>query len=105
MLIKAQIPQPTQQRNYNRGRNARQRYNYNRVTRYQQTKHTRGHQHRRGLHGVKRGTFKLSYQQSQEMDQRNLKHAKENILADELQVKPSNPSTLELLVSELKPIN
>ena len=42
---------------------------------------------------------------TQEINQRKLKHALENLLADELRVKPSNPSTLELLVSELRPKN
>ena len=60
------------------------------------------HQHGSGLHGVRRGSFTRSNQQ--EINQRNMKHAIENMLADELQVKPSNRSTLELLVSELKPL-
>ena len=91
-----------QRANHQRG-NSRQRHNHTRATNYQQMKRGRG-RGGRGYHGVKHNNFKRVTQQSQEMDQRKLKHALENLLADELMVKPSNPSTLELLVSEFKPI-
>ena len=89
---------PNQQRAQNQRRNARQRHNFNRSSNFHQSKNP----HRGGLHGVRRGALKRSNQQ--ELNQRNLKHSIENMLADVLQVKPSNPSTLELLVSELKPL-